>query len=285
MLTSPQLWEKISAFDIDGGPARLTFAKRLARENGWTQEYTDRVMVEYRRFLYLGCVCGHKVSPSEAVDQAWHLHLTYTDSYWTRLCGETLGRPFHHGPSRGGKEQAQLFDGLYDKTFESYEREFGSPPPADIWSDKEQRFGHDLNWVRVNKEENFIIPRQKVWRVTGIGAASILLISLAGCMPLLAQTDDGIKIVIFSVLGFGLLSVLVYLFVASRRNNGSGGSGCSSSGCSTVSGCSSMGHGHGYGHGHGDGDGDGSGDGGDGGGDGGGGDGGGGCGGGCGGGD
>ena len=114
MISSPELWEKISTFNIDGGPARLTFAKRLARENGWTQEYTDRVIEEYKRFLYLGCVCTRKVSPSEAVDQAWHLHLTYTESYWTRLCGETLGRPFHHGPSKGGKEQAEVFNGLYD---------------------------------------------------------------------------------------------------------------------------------------------------------------------------
>lgn len=281
MLTSPQLWEKISAFDIDGGPARLTFAKRLARENGWTQEFTDRVIEEYRRFLYLGTVCKHRVSPSEAVDQAWHLHLTYTESYWTRLCGETLGKPFHHGPSKGGKEQAEVFNGLYDQTFEAYEREFGHQPPAEIWSDKEQRFGKDLNWVRVNKEENFIIPRQKVSRFAGVGAAAVVLLSLAGCMPLIAQADNGIKIVILSVVGFGVIAMIVFLFIASRRSNGNGSSG--GSGCSTTSGCSSTSHSHG--HGHGDGHGDGNGDGGDGGGgDGGGGDGGGGgCGGGCGG--
>jgi hypothetical protein len=30
-----ELWSKILAFDIDGGPAELSFAGSLARENGW----------------------------------------------------------------------------------------------------------------------------------------------------------------------------------------------------------------------------------------------------------
>ena len=59
---------------------------RLASENGWSREYAVRVMQEYRRFAFLAVAAGHPVSPSDAVDQAWHLHLVYTRSYWDEFC-------------------------------------------------------------------------------------------------------------------------------------------------------------------------------------------------------
>lgn len=56
-----ELWSKILAFDIDGGPATLTFARRLARENGWTYTYAERVIEEYRKFVFLCMVAGAQV--------------------------------------------------------------------------------------------------------------------------------------------------------------------------------------------------------------------------------
>ena len=85
-----ELWERTRTFEIDDGPAEFPFAARLARDNAWTGAFAERVVVEYRRFLHLMMVAGHPVTPSDQVDQAWHLHLTYTHSYWERLCGETL---------------------------------------------------------------------------------------------------------------------------------------------------------------------------------------------------
>ncbi|MEK6230809.1 MAG: hypothetical protein N2A42_03075 [Luteolibacter sp.] len=35
-------------------------------------------MTEYKRFVALAMLAGHPVTPSEEVDQAWHLHLVYT---------------------------------------------------------------------------------------------------------------------------------------------------------------------------------------------------------------
>jgi hypothetical protein len=48
----------------------------LARDNGWPREFTRRVVEEYKRFMFLTTVADHVVSPSEAVDQAWHLPRT-----------------------------------------------------------------------------------------------------------------------------------------------------------------------------------------------------------------
>jgi hypothetical protein len=126
------LYQKLSEFSVDEGTPDLTFEARLARENGWTIPYSRRVVVEYKRFVFLAMTAGHSVTPSEQVDQAWHLHLAYTRSYWEAMCGELLGRPLHHGPTRGGCDESVKYHQQYEKTLESYRAMFGEEPPADI---------------------------------------------------------------------------------------------------------------------------------------------------------
>ena len=36
---------------------------------------------------------GRHIGPSDEVDQAWHLHLVYTRSYWGEFCPNVLGKP------------------------------------------------------------------------------------------------------------------------------------------------------------------------------------------------
>ena len=100
------LLARLDALRIDGpGEAPdFTFAQRLARENGWSDEFAERVVTEYKRFVFLCMDAGHPCTPSEHVDQAWHLHLTFTESYWERMCGEVLNRPLHHNPTKGGND-------------------------------------------------------------------------------------------------------------------------------------------------------------------------------------
>lgn len=144
------LFDRIMGLEIDEPGAELTFARRLARENGWRMCYAERVIVEYKKFLFLASAAGHVVSPSEQVDQAWHMHLTYTRSYWSELCGAVLGQPLHHSPTKGGSGEQNKFIDLYNQTLSSYRRLFGGVPPTDIWPAAEQRFGDDLQHVRVN---------------------------------------------------------------------------------------------------------------------------------------
>lgn len=114
-------------------------------------EYADRVIVEYKRFLFLAVTCSHVVCPSEQVDQAWHLHLTYTRSYWERIrVFRVLGRSLHHSPTKGGRAELTKFVDLYNQTLDSYVAAFGQAPPEDIWSPTEQRFGDDAKHVTVN---------------------------------------------------------------------------------------------------------------------------------------
>ena len=67
---------------MDEPGAALPFTSRLAREQGWSHAFAARAIREYKRFLILAMEAGHPVTPSEAVDQVWHLHLVYTVSYW-----------------------------------------------------------------------------------------------------------------------------------------------------------------------------------------------------------
>jgi hypothetical protein len=74
------LLEKIEAFPLDEPGAALPFTSRLAREQAWSHAFAGRVTHEYLRFIYLAMAAGHPVTPSEQVDQAWHLHLIDTRS-------------------------------------------------------------------------------------------------------------------------------------------------------------------------------------------------------------
>ncbi|MFM8953133.1 MAG: glycine-rich domain-containing protein, partial [Planctomycetaceae bacterium] len=100
--TQARLWAGISAHPLDDPRAPLTFTARLARENGWSIARAVRVVEEYRRFVLLAVTVGEPMTPSEDVDQVWHLHLVYTRDYWNAFCDGVLGVPLHHGPTRGG---------------------------------------------------------------------------------------------------------------------------------------------------------------------------------------
>src|SRR5678815_1017670 len=104
-----ELWNKVEQFQLDSAEAALPFSARLARENNWSPDYAKRVIAEYKRFAFLAVVAGHPVSPSEDVDQAWHLHLTYTENYWKSFCIEVLGKPLHHQPTQGGSAEQSKF--------------------------------------------------------------------------------------------------------------------------------------------------------------------------------
>ncbi len=133
------LLARIEAFVLDDPGAQLPFTSRLAREQGWSHAHAGRVGREYKRFVALAVVAGHPVSPPEAVDQAWHLHLVYTRSYWHDLCRDLLGRELHHMPTTGGAEEGAKFDDWYARTLASYRAHFHEDPPQDIWPTPEDR--------------------------------------------------------------------------------------------------------------------------------------------------
>ena len=169
-----EILSRIETFAFDEGEPDLSFARRLAKDNGWTTLYAARVIEEYRRFAFLVVAAGHMAVPSDQVDQAWHQHLLYTRS-WSDFCKNALGQRIHHEPTKGGAEETDRFKTLYRQTLESYRGFFGEPP-EDIWPDADVRFGKDLHFRRVNAQANVIISRSwlsafGIATAAGLGAA------------------------------------------------------------------------------------------------------------------
>jgi len=154
----PDLWEKIQAFELDDPDVAFTFSERLARENGWGMDYALRCIDEYKKFMYLICISDHPLTPSDQVDQVWHLHLVYTQSYWIHFCENVLGRFVHHGPTKGGNEEQTKFYDWYEKTKQLYLSSFQENPPEDIWPEPDDRFDA-MDFVRVNRSHYWLIKK------------------------------------------------------------------------------------------------------------------------------
>jgi uncharacterized protein (TIGR04222 family) len=199
------LLARILAFDIDGGEVALPFVARLARENGWSRPYAERVVEEYKRFVFLAVTGTAPVCPSEDVDAAWHLHLTYSRSYWKRFCGEVLGRPLHHDPTRGGPDEGAKHLAMYADTLARYRAEFGASAPADVWPAGVERFGADTEHRAVNTARNWVIPKAPVKRVAFlVGAGALIALLVPGCdgglNPYALKNDQFLMVMVFALI-------------------------------------------------------------------------------------
>ena len=217
------LWAKLEALDLDGG-AQLSFSKRLARDNGWTASFAQRVVIEYKKFVFMAATSAHPVTPSDEVDQAWHLHLVYTRSYWDELCGQVLGFPLHHGPTKGGAAEGHKFQGWYGQTLQTYHAVFGVIPPADIWPSAAVRFGEAPYFRRVNVRRHLVL-RWPCWPRMAMGVRGWVALAggvvLAGCTARLPPNPFnwyGTEFLsLFWVLMLTLLPLSVWL---ARRGRG-----------------------------------------------------------------
>lgn len=217
------LWEKLESFQLDDNNAVFDFSARLSKENGWSREFTTRAIQEYKRFLLLAMHAGHPVTPSEAVDQVWHLHLVYTRSYWQVLCGEILGRPLHHEPTKGGAMEGGKFREQYQCTLKSYRRLFGEEPPADVWMSVEHCFRPKvLRWVDVSRHWTLPkpawLPRVRNRHVMSAAAVAVFALLLVSCDDLNVFDYRGEAFLLFYFYGFAfaLFAAWVLAKVASR---------------------------------------------------------------------
>lgn len=154
-----ELWRKIENFELDDPTSSFSFSDRLARENDWSLAYSLRAIYEYKKFIFLVCIASEPLTPSDQIDQVWHLHLLYTQSYWIEFCDGILHRPIHHGPTKGREEQIRFHD-QYEFTLSFYSNTFKTNPPVDIWPEPRKRF-RSIHFSRVNRQLNWVIPKFK----------------------------------------------------------------------------------------------------------------------------
>ena len=153
------LWNKILNFNIDDPDSSFTFTDRLCRENDWKMEYALRAILEYKKFIFLVCTSDKAQTPSDQVDQVWHLHLLYTQSYWNEFCKGILNKEIHHGPTKGVEERG-LFKEQYSCTLGEYSQKFNEKPPSDIWPNPQKRIS-EIHFSRVNRHRYWVIPKIK----------------------------------------------------------------------------------------------------------------------------
>lgn len=222
-----ELWNNIKAFQFDKPNTTVTFAKRFARENGFSEQFANSIIDEYRKFIFLCCVSTEQVSPSYFVDLAWHLHLTHTKSYWTDLCRNTIDRDLHHNPTEGGREEDQKFANLYKCTLELYELYFQSKAPDNIWPDNNER---PKNPVGVIERSRFwVIPKPAFSLGRRKHSASLGALLLASVVFGCSAFSGSFPIILIILLILGVVLLLAWRH--NRQSNRDGGSGCGSSGC------------------------------------------------------
>ncbi len=131
-LTNVDLYNRLETFKVDDGSAPKSFLKRLQKSHGWSADFAEQAMREYLRFIYLATVSTAGVSPSKAIDEVWHLHLTFTRSYWSDLCKDILDKDIHHEPGSG--LPGESFRDVFAETLALYATEFDEPAPAEVWN-------------------------------------------------------------------------------------------------------------------------------------------------------
>jgi hypothetical protein len=269
ILTNEKLFQKLGNFSLDNPEASFSFSDRLSRENGWSKEFSLKVIDEYKKFVYLSVISGKSLTPSEEVDQAWHLHMIYTQSYWSEMCGKILnGLKLHHGPTKGGQAEKERYDNQYDYTLQVYKEEFGYDAPSDIWPAKEERFGN-VNFRRVSVRDNIILNKNKVKIYLGGFLISSGLIAFATLLSSFSSNNEkemsvgeifswflGIVLLVFLIRGifrystrhernnysssskrnnYSSSSKRNNYSSSSKRNDNNNNSGCSSGGCTITS--------------------------------------------------
>lgn len=228
------LWSRIDGYAFDTVDAVLPFSARLARDNNWSVNFAKRAIEEYKKFVFLAMTAGHPVTPSDEVDQVWHLHLLYTRSYWDDFC-KILGGPLHHSPTQGGAHESSKFNTWYERTLRSYVQVFGTAPPSDIWPEPKTRFGDASHFRRINARAYWMVPKLQLSAPWILITIVTPLVWLAGCGGM-GEND------VFGALFF--LFVLGIMLISGKNNKndkGNGGGGCGAGGSGDGGGCGGCG--------------------------------------------
>lgn len=226
--TERALWTRLQAHPFEDPSVGLDFCRRLAREQGWTQQASRQAIDEYRRFCFLACVNAGDVTPSKEIDEVWHLHLCYTRDYWQQFCPVVLGQTLHHGPTAGGSTEALRYREQYARTLAQYEHYFG-PPPAHWWPGTRERFAREIAPVRVDRRRFWVVPKPRWPSAAAAASAGLALAALFQAPQALALPSNpldwtaGPFLLLFAALAITALIGSILLRRLLRESGAAGG--------------------------------------------------------------
>jgi hypothetical protein len=123
-----ELWQQLKSFQFG-----QDVVQRLVKETQYPLDYAQAVLEEYRKLIYLLASSGDScLAGSVEIEESWRVHLLYSQSYVTKLCGGVIGRLIHHDCD-DGSESPDTMSERFSRTLSLYRSTFGEPPQA-IWS-------------------------------------------------------------------------------------------------------------------------------------------------------
>jgi len=239
LIQNDLLWKRLHEFSLDKPNVSFSFSSKLSKEENWTEDFTAKAIEEYKKFVYLCCILPNGASPSEIVDEVWHMHLIYTENYWEEFCPNILQQKLHYHPSNGGQNENEKHRNWFSETLTNYEKIFNQKPPHEIWLTKKEQ------------------PKRRKFWLNGLKILSIFSV-----LFILSSCSDGVD-KLLTVISIAGPFIFVIIFLISKifgegsnkghhkNDNGSSGScsgsssDCSSSSCgsSCGSGCGGCGGG------------------------------------------
>ncbi len=132
------LLEREAAVKVDNISFGSEFVNILAWEQRIDVEEAIKWIIEYKKFIFLifAFYTDRIMSPSEIVDQVWHLHMQFVEDFQRDVCSINV---IHHFPSKGGSAETVKYTNLYSETLETYNKFFGAPD-GKIWPSSDARF-------------------------------------------------------------------------------------------------------------------------------------------------
>ncbi len=207
LLENDPLWNRLQNFTLDHPKAEFPFSRKLAKEENWTESFTQKAIEEYKKFVYLCCTLPNGASPSKIVDKVWHLHLTYTQNYWEEFCPDILQRKLHHHPSNGGRSEIEKHRNWFGETLKNYRKVFGQLPPEEIWLKKNT--GISFKFFKKYLHFTALLP---------------LLLTVISC------SGNG-NIAFAGIFFIFIIYVIIKSLTGNNKNNGSDGNSCFSGSC------------------------------------------------------
>jgi hypothetical protein len=197
------LWDNILGFDLDGIISGYSFSTRLAHENCWTKGFTEKAILEYKKFMYLAATSDMMVSPSHIVDIVWHQHLIFTHSY-EEFCN-LLGKKIHHVPSSRRKDDLKTFSQATERTHKLYFEVFGNIP-SDIWNSLDMWESLELRKPKINSVALIALSITIFF--------SLNYVSYFFLKPIYVKIDNP-----FFLIGFIAFVVITFLFLEDFNRN------------------------------------------------------------------
>lgn len=121
LANDPALLDRMMAYDH---PA---LRERMQVKYGWTQEKTDELFGEMKKFMYLCATNDGAMAPPEDIDEIWHNFILFTSDY-ADYCQDTVGMFLHHQPLTVA-QRAQSDGSMITNTLDAARRAFGDDVP------------------------------------------------------------------------------------------------------------------------------------------------------------